>query len=314
MKLSIRNQIRSRFIRLVGLRKDLQYLLYGPKRKWSTKRLSKFVLSEYKHSHGYKFDMQHPTLFTEKVCWYKVFYRNPELKNIVDKVAFKRFVAGKLGEGYTIPMYGAWSCLEDLVKDWAKLPEEFVLKSNCSSAGDKIKVVHHKSELNFDLLKKELKNWFDPRRTLIEGDAVGYFDLVPMVLAEEYKSNVGNQLYDYKFFCFDGKPTYVYVAQDHFGPDGSHISFYDLNWIKLDVQYGDHIIGEAPCPAHFEQMKELALKLSAGFPFVRVDFFDTGDELFLAEMTFYPGGGFTPYKPKSFNEHMGDLFVLPKKI
>lgn len=51
-------------------------------------------------------------------------------------------------------------------------------------------------------------------------------------------------------------------------------------------------------------MVELSKKLSHGYPFVRIDFFDTPEKLFVAEMTFYPGGGQTLYYPASDNEEM----------
>ncbi len=306
-----RKWVSKNFESLVDVKSYLIYKFKGPRKDWSIADRTKYVMAEYEHSHGYRFDISSPVLFTEKIAWYKLFYDNELFPRIVDKVEFKKFIEERLGPGHTIPMYGAWDSIEDLERDWDSLPEEFFIKSNSSSAGHNMTAIHKKSEVNFKEFRKELKTWFDPRRTLINGDSMAYYKLKPRVLAEEYKSNIKDQLFDYKFFCFNGEPVYIYVAQDHFGSDGSHISFYDLDWNKLPVQYGDHIVGDAPCPAHFEQMKEYARKLAPGFPFVRVDFFDTGDELYLAEMTFYPGGGFTPYKPESFNKAMGDLFALP---
>ena len=123
-------------------------------------------------------------------------------------------------------------------------------------------------------------------------------------------ANFEDQLYDYKLFCFNGEPYCVYVAQDHFGKDGSHISFYDLDWNKLDVRYGKHILGDAEKPKHFDQMVEIAKKLSKGFPFVRVDFFDTDEHVYVAELTFAPGGCVTQYHPESFNKTLGDLMTI----
>ena len=60
-------------------------------------------------------------------------------------------------------------------------------------------------------------------------------------------------------------------------------------------------------------MIEKSKKLSKGFPFIRVDFFDTEEHLWIAEMTLYPGGGFSPYNPNSFNIKLGELFNLPLK-
>ena len=75
----------------------------------------------------------------------------------------------------------------------------------------------------------------------------------------------------------------------------------------MDVKYGNHTINPSvPKPYHFEKMMELAKILSKDFPFVRVDFFDTKEKLYLAELTFYPGGGVTPYHPEAFNKELGD--------
>ena len=106
----------------------------------------------------------------------------------------------------------------------------------------------------------------------------------------------------------------MYVATEHFMKDDYPITFYDLDWNKLDVQYGHHQNADVPKPVHYEEMKELAKILSKGFPFLRVDFFDTKEKLYLAELTFNPGGGFVPYCPESFNRKLGDLFILPNSF
>lgn len=88
--------------------------------------------------------------------------------------------------------------------------------------------------------------------------------------------------------------------------------FYDLNWNRLDVMYGNHPNNvNVPRPVHYDQMIEFAGILSKDFPFMRVDFFDTEEKLYLAELTFNPGGGMVPYSPIEFNEIMGDKFKLP---
>ena len=40
-------------------------------------------------------------------------------------------------------------------------------------------------------------------------------------------------------------------------------------------------------PAEFEEMRELAAKLSQGIPFVRVDFFDINGHVYFGEYTFF---------------------------
>lgn len=126
---------------------------------------------------------------------------------------------------------------------------------------------------------------------------------------------MAEQLYDYKVFCFNGEPYIFYAASEHMIHDGESypISFYDMNWNELDITYGSHPKVPMEKPKHLAEMIEIAKKLSQPFPFVRVDFFDTPDKLYMAEMTFYPGGGLTHYYPRRVNEELGSRFVLPKK-
>lgn len=281
--------------------------------KWPEEKFIKAVMDCYERRMGYRFDIHHPKLFTEKLQWYKVFYQRDDFANITDKYLFKQYVQERLGEGYTIPCYGAWTTVKDLEAAWNDLPEEFVLKANLQSDGRNIKIIHHKSDVDFKKIKPELKRWLKVRNTLVNSWDWHFYNGTPRILAEEYMSNFEDQLFDYKFFCFDGEPYCMYVAQNHFEDDNYPISFYDLNWNLLGVHYGNHKLAESEKPKHFEEMLTIAKVLSKGFPFIRVDFFDTEEKLYVAELTFAPGGGCVPYKPVEFNQELGDKLKLPLK-
>ena len=278
-------------------------------------QLIKYSLKYYKLVHKRECDILHPRLFTEKIQWYTFHYNNPLCPYIVDKISFKDYIKSKLGDGYTIPLIASWKSVQEFEESWKDLPQEFCLKSNLSSDGKNIRIIHDKSNVNFHELKKEVSEWFLPENTNINSLARNFYNRTPMVFAEEYMSNFEDQLYDYKFFCFNGKPTFMYVAIEHFKSESCEtypISFYDIDWNRLDVSYGHHPQARiVPCPNHFDKMKSLAAELSKDFPFVRVDFFDTGKKLYIAELTFNPGGGFIPYHPIEFDEYMGSLFTLP---
>lgn len=284
-----------------------------PAYKWPRERLIEETKAIYKRRMGHELNLDDPKSFTEKLQWYKLNYEHPDLKRIVDKCDFKGYIAEKLGEGYTIPMYGCYGSVKELEAAWDSLPETFILKSTISSAGEQIQPVKKKSEFDFKAFKKELKTWFDPKNTMLNSYCAAYYDCKPRVLAEEFVTSVGNQLYDYKIFCFNGEPKYFYTAIDHFKGVVSKISFYDLDWNMLPVKYGEHENAKIDPPFHKEEMIETARKLSKDFPFVRVDFFETEEKLYMAELTFYPGGGFYPYHPESFDMEMGEQFILPHK-
>lgn len=280
--------------------------------KWPEEKFIKGVMECYERHMGYTFDINHPVLFTEKLQWYKVFYRRPDFGNITDKYLFKQWVKDHLGDGYTIPCFGVWTNFRDLERDWINLPEEFVLKANLSSDGRGVKVIHKKSETDFKAIKKDFKRYLTVRGSLVNSWDWHFYDSTPKLLAEQYMANFEDQLYDYKFFCFDGKPHCMYVATGHFKDNSAYpITFYNIDWQPLDVKYGKHGTDRVPKPKHYDEMVVIAEKLSKGFPFVRVDFFDTDDKLYVAELTFAPGGGVTPYNPESFNRELGDLLLLP---
>lgn len=271
----------------------------------------------YKEKTEKELDLSSVQSFTEKIQWYKLFWYNPIMKKCVDKYAFKAYIKSKLGEGYTANLLAVWNKPGDV--DIGKIDKDkFVIKSNSSSDGNYIKLITNKDNLNIEEIEKEIKeNWFDKRKLLMNSYCRAYYGVKPRVIVEEFVEELAAAADDYKVFCFGGKPEMIYVAQEHF-ENGENktlypITFYDLNWNVLDISYGEHPVNpNVPRPKHLNEMIEIAEKLSADFPFVRVDFFDTDKKLYLAELTFYPGGGFTPYKPETADLLMGEKFRLPK--
>ena len=270
-------------------------------------------MAQYKAAQGYAFDIRRPVLFTEKIVWYKLFYDRPDLVRIVDKYLFKDYIREKLGEGYTVPLLGVWEHVEDFVRDWDRLPEEFCLKSTLMSDGRCIRIIRRKSREDPNAIAREIGAWLDPGKTLINSYCRAYYKATPRILAERYLPEMNN---DYKVFCFQGEPFCTYnehrPASSAPGTGAFTLTFYDLGWNKMDGTLGGYPTEETPPPAQYETMLAISRKLSAGFPFVRVDFFDCGDRLYVGEMTLYPSGGLAKYEPRRFNAELGQHFVLPE--
>lgn len=292
----------------------LHYMTIIDYRKLSQEDLINKLMDRYESKMGYRMDINHPVTYNEKMQWYKIFYTKTDgedLINIVDKYLFKDYIKRKIGEGYTIPVFGVYDSFESLQKDWDSLPNEFVLKSTLSSDGKNIKFVHNKSAIDLSSLKEELNNYFKDKYLLCNSFCRAYHHGTPRIIAEKYMENVKDQLFDYKIFCFDGRPYCVETAVERFLGGIPAFTFYDLNWTKMDVQSGNHPHADVPKPKHFDEMLALSKELSKGIPHVRVDFFDTDEKLYVAEMTFFTAGGYQKYTPESFNVEMGKLFKLP---
>lgn len=264
---------------------------------------------------GLQLNLDKPKMFTEKIQWMKLYYTHPDMKRCVDKIDFKDYVREKIGEGYTAPVITIWTSPDEVSIKSIKA-SKFVIKSTLQSDGNFIQLVTDVDSLDIPSLEKEIKGkWFDTRLLLTNSYCSAYYGAKPRVVIEEFIEEFANVANDYKLFCFHGSPAFFYVAEDHFknGENQSvyPITFFDLEWKAMDVQYGSHTINpDIKKPVHLEQMIELAKILSKPFPFVRVDFFDTPNKLYLAELTFYPGSGLTEYHPESFNKQLGDMLHL----
>ncbi len=268
----------------------------------------------FEKQHGYKINFRDPQTFNEKLMWMKVYYQEPLITKCCDKFAVKDYVANVIGPEYAVPTIKSWTNAGQI--DFDELPDRFVLKVNWSSGY--LKIVKDKSELDEDATRRQFAKWIKPyRNSYYQTFNWGYKNMPPIIFAEEYLEQANEQVYDYKFFCFNGRVDSLFIATDR--QDKSRpttFDFYDADFKPLDITYGGHAHVKTPHekPANFEKMKELAAKLSKPFPFVRVDFYDLGDRVYVGEMTFYSGGALLSFEPVEWDKIYGDKIRLPDKV
>lgn len=119
-------------------------------------------------------------------------------------------------------------------------------------------------------------------------------------------------LKDYKFFCFNGEPKIMYVANDR--SEFPTMDFFDMDYCRLPLYTVDPPAFFPPSkPNGFEEMKGFAALLSQNIPQVRVDFYENEEGVFFGEMTFYHSTGFSEIHPMEWNQKMGEWIKLPKK-
>ncbi len=59
-------------------------------------------------------------------------------------------------------------------------------------------------------------------------------------------------------------------------------------------------------PKRFEEMKQIAIKLSKGIPFVRIDLFEENDKVYFSEFTLYPASGCMPSNLENMMKLLAD--------
>ena len=261
-----------------------------------------YVKIKYKLEMNKRLNLQDPKTFNEKLQWLKLYDRNPEYTQMVDKFEAKKYVANIIGKKYIIPTLGLWDKFEDI--DFTKLPNKFVLKPTHASGN--IFICKNKDEIDYKKLKKTVQKWLKRNYYLVHREWP-YKNVKPRIIAEEYMEDQIGELIDYKVYAFNGQCDYVMVCFDRIKGETKFI-YYDRNWnIKKEfskdgIKYGDTIKIEKP--KNLDKMFEFAEILSKNIPFVRVDFYESNGNLYFGELTFYPSAGFDNTRTKDCQEYL----------
>lgn len=251
-------------------------------------------------------DFKNPKGYCEKLQWLKVNEKNTEYSKLVDKLAVREHIKNVLGEDYLFPLLGYWQSFDEI--DFSKLPNEFVLKCNHDSGSTK--VIKNKSELtqaDFD----EMKVFYTKRLSrdfYYAGREYPYKGIKPYIIAEQLmidETAPEKSIEDYKFFCFNGEPKVMFVATDR--ATDCKFDFFDMDFNHLDlVNIHPNADKPIPKPEKFEEMKELAAKLSKDMRHVRIDLYELNGKIYFGEYTFFHGGGFQLCHPVKWEQRLGD--------
>lgn len=260
---------------------------------------------------GKKINIDNPKTFSEKIQWLKLYDRNPEYTKMVDKYEAKKYVASIIGEEYIIPTLGVYNNFKEI--DFDKLPNQFVIKCTHDSGGNII--CKDKSKLDFKEARKKIekclkKDYYNYNKEW------PYKNVRPRLIIEKYMaSKEYPELIDYKFFCFNGEPKFLYVSEGLSNHATAKISFTDMKYNLMDFHRKDYKPFKElpPKPKNFEKMKEFSEILSDKIPFVRVDFYEIKEKIYFGELTFFPCSGYIPFEPQKYDSILGDMIELPKK-
>ena len=266
-----------------------------------------FVSLQYQGKMKEKLDLSNPKAFNAKLQWIKLFDRNPEYTMMVDKALAKEYVANKLSEEYIVPTYGVWDSFDEI--DFDNLPNKFVLKCTHDSGG--LVICRDKSALDMEEARKKIEHCLT-QEYFYNNREWPYKDVKPRILAEEYL-DMPDGIIDYKFYCFNGEPKYLYISQGLEDHSTARISFLTMDFERAPFNRSDYKPFEniPQKPVNFEKMKEIARELSKNIPFVRVDLYEVDKKIYFSELTFTPCAGHMPFSPKEYDYKLGEELVLP---
>lgn len=299
MNLDYRKFIRNKETRF----KILHYMRYIPD-IWMLK-------IQYRIKMGRKLNVINPQRWTEKIQWYKLYYRTSLMTQCADKYEVRDYIKSKGLEGILNKLYAVYINVDEINLD--SLPQRFIMKTT-NGSGTNI-ICKDKSQFKLDNVKKSLNDWMD-RDNYSVGREWSYKDCIPKIIVEEYlvdERNPFDGINDYKFICFNGKTKYIVLDVDRYTEHKRNI--YDTDWNFIDVitdypNFGDSVSR----PDGLDEMLRVANLLAKDFPFVRVDLYWVNGKVYFGELTFYPWTGYVKFVPDDFDFELGNQFMLPIKI
>lgn len=257
----------------------------------------------------YRLNLHNPQTFNAKLQWMKLYDHNPLYTTLVDKYKVKDYVANLIGKEYVIPVLGRWDSVDDI--NWDSLPEQFVIKCSHDCGGHVI--CRDKSSLDIENAKSKIRKALK-RNYYFDGREWPYKNVVPTIFAEQYMEDEFGELRDYKFFCFNGQVKAMFIATDRSKAPEPFFDFFDMDFNHLPFTQGHPNAPHTPDkPKRFEEMKELAAKLSLGIPQVRVDFYEVNGHVYFGEFTFFHFDGTVKFNPLEWDYTFGSWIKLPYK-
>lgn len=278
------------------------------------KKLADYLYYKLTHRH---INWSCPKDINEKIQWLK-FYGDTSLWPIcADKLAVRDFVQERGCGDLLVKLYGSWEKAEDIT--WNSLPNKFVMKVN-NGSGD-VLICNNKANLDINEETKKFASLLDIKFGSLFAEP--HYNLIkPSIICEELldchsQSIKTTSLVDYKFFCFDGKPTYVWTCYNR-TPKSVEVALYDLDWnyhpeksVFTNFYKKANIL--LPKPVCFEEMFHAASLLSKGFPQVRIDFYEVNGKPYFGEMTFTSEGGYMIFFTQKFLDELGSYVKLTDK-
>lgn len=245
---------------------------------------------------GRSMNLENPQDINEKISWLALYSDIRDWTRLADKYAVRQFVEERGLSENLVQLYGMWTDANDI--DWDKLPKTFMIKTNNGSGT--VMLVKDKTTLNTSELTKLLNKWKN-RDMGAETTEFHYKGIKPCIIAEEVlipseeDRKYSSTIIDYKVWCFNGEPNYVWACSNRVG-DSTEVALFDTKWNYLPELsiFNEHYREQkvlVPKPKYLSEMLRVAKTLAKGFPVVRVDLYYVNDKVYFGEMTFTSLGG-----------------------
>ena len=265
----------------------------------------------FKKKTGYVLDLENPKSFNQKVCWKKIYDRNPLLPVVADKYRVREYLRSVLGtqeaERILVPLLYVTDEPETIPFD--DLPEEYIIKANHGS-GTNI-IIEKGKPIDKEKVIARCNEWLNMPFGLFEREWAYQSIKRKLIIEKLIRDEVGELPKDYKFHIFHGRCQLIDILWDRFSERKRSLfdrswNYFDIGWKVRRWKKGGFI----QKPDNLEDMIKLAELLGSPFDYVRVDLYSIKGQIYFGEMTHYPSGGFGAFDPQSFDFELGSKWQI----
>lgn len=250
-------------------------------------------------AHGYFPNFKYPQTFSEKIWHRMLFKRDPQLAILSDKLFVRNHIAKSVGEEHLVPLL--WTGTDPDLIPVDDLPDRFVVKATHGSGFNII--VTDKGRWDAEHAKSQLRSWLGRNycNDRFLGLEWGYRHACPRIVIEHFLEENGKSPVDYKFFCFGGRAQFVQADCDRFGNHTRTLCNRDFQPLPLQLGSCKQHAGKIERPVNYDGLIQVAEALSRNLDFVRVDLYSTGEQIYVGELTMYPGAGSERFNPRQYD-------------
>lgn len=257
--------------------------------------------------HG--FFVQHDRWPGTRMLFNDVLYRiksgpeitSPERTFTSDKELVKTYISGVVGDRYNVPTLAVLRTAEDIEK--FDFPRPCVIKPTHGCGG--VTVLGASSAPDRAALTSQLSdNYYFVARERNYKALKGKLIVEPLLFD-------GQDVNDYKVFCWRGKAKCILFVNDRSRSFFRHLLDLDWNLLPVPLEPLDVDKPVPPRPRALEEMIEVAEKLSRPFDFVRVDFYLDGDRILVGELTHCHQGANERFRSFEDEQRLSDIIWGP---
>jgi len=284
-------------------------VIYKKCAKASPKDYPRLLSDLYEYKLCRKLNLDNPRYYTEKIQWIKLYDLSEKKTRLADKYLVRKWIEDTISADILIPLLGVWDDSNEI--DFDSLPNKFVLKCNHGSGWNI--VIKDKTKINYGEVRSQLNKWLHLNFAYCAGLEMQYAQIKPKIIAETYMEQLDRDLIDYKIHCFNGNPRIVQlIGERDLKSHRAKECFLDLNWNRTDnmCHTYDQYEMVPQKPINFNEMVEIAKRLSEGFIYVRVDLYNINGKILFSEMTFTPASGFHEFSSLDIDRYVGDMIEV----